>query len=239
MVKNATTSLSILVVLFFFAAVSVPLSAQTVKSQIQRMAGWESCTVCAGINANGPSATIATFAGNSNPSISGNSRMFYLASSVSYADALWWKQLGAANWATNLRYDLDFYLQTPQYAQALEFDNNQANGQMRWIFGTECNIAAGRWDVWGNAAGNWIPTGIPCAMPAPFKWHHLTWEFKRNGGWVTYVAVTLDGVKHYLNWSFPARRSGSNELNVAFQMDNRANHVAFKTWLDNVKLTYW
>jgi len=26
---------------------------------------------------------------------------------------------------------------------------------------------------------------------------------------------------------------------VAFQMDMRGNHVAYKTWLDNVKLTYW
>ena len=70
---------------------------------------------------------------------------------------------------------------------------------MRWIFGTECNIASGHWDVWGNAAGNWISTGIPCAPPAAYKWHHLTWEFKRNATQVTYVAFTLDGVKHYVN----------------------------------------
>jgi hypothetical protein len=167
------------------------------------------------------------------------SRVFSIASGSPYADALWWKQLGAANGATNLRYDLDFYIQLPQNAQALEFDTNQANGSMRWIFGTECNIAAGRWDVWGNAAGNWINTGIPCAMPSAYKWHHLTWEFKRNGGSVTYVAFTLDGAKHYVNRSYPARRSGVNELNVAFQEDMRGNHAAFKTWLDNVKLTYW
>ncbi len=43
--------------------------------------------------------------------------------------------------ATNLVYDVDFYLKTPQNAQALEFDANQANGHMRWIFGTQCNIA--------------------------------------------------------------------------------------------------
>ena len=69
--------------------------------------------------------------------------------------------IGAANGATNLRYDLDFYIQAPQNAQALEFDSNQANGNMRWIFGTECNIASGHWDVWGNANGNWIPPASP------------------------------------------------------------------------------
>lgn len=171
--------------------------------------------------------------------MSGVSRVFSIASSSPYADALWWKQLGAANGATNLVYDVYFYLQAPQYSQALEFDNNQANGQKRWIFGTQCNIAGGHWDVWGNASGNWISTGIPCSMPSAYKWHHLTWQFKRNGGYVTYISVTLDGVKHYVNRSYPARNSSVNELNVAFQMDMKGNHVAYKTWLDNVKLTYW
>lgn len=171
--------------------------------------------------------------------MTGESRAFSIASGSPYADALWWKQLGAANGATNLVYDVYFYLQTPQYAQALEFDNNQADGHKRWIFGTQCNIGGGHWDVWGNAAGNWISTGIPCTMPAAYKWHHLTWEFKRNGGYVTYVALTYDGVKHYVNRSYPARNSGVNELNVAFQEDMRGNHVAFKTWLDNVSLKYW
>lgn len=240
MVKNKTKSLTVLVIaLFVLSAASLRSSAQTVKTEIQRMAGWQNCVACAGINAQGPAATISSAAGISSPSLSGNSRVFSIASSQPYADALWWKQLGAANGATNLRYDVDFYIQTPQYSQALEFDNNQANGKMRWIFGTECNIAAGHWDVWGNAAGNWISTGIPCKMPAAYKWHHLTWEFKRNATQVIYVAFTLDGVKHYVNRTYPARKSSANELNVAFQMDMKGNHLAYKTWLDNVKLTYW
>jgi hypothetical protein len=240
MLKNTTKPLFVLVIsLFALSAASLRSSAQSVKSQIQRMSGWQSCTTCAGINAAGPRATISTAAGVASPSASGNSRVFYLASSAPYADALWWKQLGAANGATNLKYDLDFYLKTPQNAQALEFDNNQANGRMRWIFGTQCNIAGNHWDVWGNANGNWISTGIPCAMPAAYKWHHLTWEFKRTATTLTYIAVTLDGVKHYVNRTYTGRKSGVNELNVAFQMDNRANHAAYNTWLDNVKLTYW
>jgi hypothetical protein len=240
MVKNTIKSLSILAVaLFVFAAASVPSSAQTVKSQIQRMSGWQNCVTCAGINANGPSASISSASGVNSPSMSGNSRVFSIASSNPWADALWWKQLGAVNTATNLRYDLDFYITAPQNAQALEFDNNQANGHMRWIFGTECSIGSGNWDVWGNKAGNWIHTGVPCKMPTPFVWHHLTWEFKRTASTLTYVAMTLDGVKHYINRTYPGRPSGVNELNVAFQMDMKANHAPFKTWLDNVTLTYW
>jgi hypothetical protein len=42
-----------------------------------------------------------------------------------------------------------------------------------------------------------------------------------------------------VNRTYPGRPSGTNELNVAFQMDQRANHVTYQTWLDNVSLKYW
>jgi len=239
MVKKTTKSMFILAAaLFLLAATSLRSSAHTVKSQIQRMSGWQSCVACAGQNAAGPGASIYTALAGS-PTLSGVSRVFSIASGNPYADSLWWKQLGAANGATNLVYDVYFYLKAPQNAQALEFDSNQANGSLRWIFGTECNIVAGHWDVWGNASGNWMNTGIPCKMPAAFQWHHLTWQFKRNGGWVTYISFTLDGVTHYVNRSYPARRSGVNELNVAMQLDMRVNHAAFQEWVDNVSLKYW
>lgn len=238
-VNKTIKSVSILAVaLFLLAAISLRSSAQTVKSQIQRMSGWQNCVACAGANAAGPGASIST-ATTSSPSMSGVSRVFSISSSHPYADALWWKQLGAANGATNLKYDVDFYLTAPQNAQALEFDSNQANGHKRWIFGTQCNIAAGQFDVWGNANGNWIHTGIPCHAPAAFKWHHLTWEFKRTATTLTYIAVTLDGVKHYVNRTYTARNSSVNELNIAIQLDLKGNHAAYKEWVDNAKLTYW
>jgi hypothetical protein len=220
-------------------AVSVSASAQTTKTQIQRMSAWQSCAACAGAGGSGPSASLYTVPGVVSPSLSGDSRVFSIASGTPYADALWWKQLGAVNTAHNLVYDVYFYIKNPAASQALEFDSNQANGRMRFIFGTQCAIASGRWEVWGNAAGNWISTGIPCYQPTAYKWHHLTWEFKRTDTYLTFVALTYDGVKHYVNRTYPGRASGVNELNVAFQMDQRANHVTYQTWLDNVSLKYW
>lgn len=216
-----------------------PATAQTVKTSIQAMSGWESCTSCAGAGGTGPTATISTSAGISSPSMTGDSRVFYLAGTKPYSNALWWKQLGAADTATNLVYDVYFYLKTPQYAQALEFDSNQANGHMRWIFGTQCNIAAGVWDVYGNADGKWLSTGISCHRPSAFTWHHLTWQFKRTATQLTYIAVTLDGVTHYVNRTYTGKASSVKELNVAFQMDQRSTPVAYQTWLDKVSLKYW
>ena len=116
MVKKTTKSMSILAVaLFLLAAASLPSSAQTVKSQIQRMSGWQNCVACAGANAAGPGASIST-ATTSSPTMSGVSRVFSIVSSNLYADALWWKQLGAANGVYNLKYDVSFYLTAPQNA---------------------------------------------------------------------------------------------------------------------------
>ena len=233
-------SYSMVLAVFLFALfICSSATAQTVKTAIQAMSGWQSCTSCAGAGGSGPTATISTSAGIASPSMTGKSRVFHIAGTKPYSDALWWKQLGAANSATHLVYDVYFYLKAPQNAQALEFDSNQANGHMRWIFGTECNIAAGVWDVYGNANGKWLSTGIPCHRPTAFAWHHLTWEFKRTATQLTYVAVTLDGVKHFVNRTYTGKASSVKELNVAFQMDQRANHVAFDTWLDKVSLKYW
>ena len=237
MLKKPNKSWLVIAIFALVGACSVSLSAQTIKSSIENMSGWQSCDACAGSGGSGPVASIYSTLVSS-PSLTGSSRQFHIASTHAYADALWWKQLGASA-ATHLVYDVYFYIRTPQYAQALEFDNNQTNGSHRWIFGTQCNIAGGHWDVWGNKSGNWLSTGIPCKMPSAYKWHHLTWEFQRSSGYVKYISFTLDGVKHYVNRSYPARASSSKELNVAFQMDMRSSHVAYSTWLDKVSLKYW
>jgi hypothetical protein len=210
-----------------------------VKSNIDQMTGWANCTVCAGVNAKGPVATYSMVQNQLSPSLDGNSAKFSISGTTPYSDALWWKQLGAVDTVTHLKYDVDFYITNPAVSQALEFDNNQSNGTHRFIFGTQCNIKGGHWDVWGNAAGNWISTGVACSAPTALKWHHLTWEFQRTATNVIYIGFTYDGVTHYLNRSYPARLSNNHELNVAFQMDGDFAMHAYSTWLDRVTLTYW
>ena len=216
-----------------------PPSTAVVKSNIDQMTGWASCTVCAGANANGPVATYSMVENQASPSLDGASAKFSISGTTPYSDALWWKQLGAADTATHLKYDVDFYITNPGVAQALEFDNNQSNGVHKFIFGTQCNIKGGHWDVWGNASGNWLSTGIACSVPTAFVWHHLTWEFQRTSTNVIFVGFTYDGVTHYVNRSYPARSSTVHEMNVAFQMDGDFAMHAYSTWLDRVTLTYW
>jgi hypothetical protein len=218
----------------------VPPSTAFTYSDIDQMTGWQSCTTCAGAGGTGPVATFSMVQNQASPSLDGRSVKFSLGGSTPYSDALWWKQLGAVNTASNFKYDLYFYLTNPAAAQSLEFDSNQANGSRRWIFGTQCNVRnGGVWDVWGNANGNWLSTGIPCTAPAAFVWHHLTWEFKRTSTQVVFIGFTYDGVTHYVNRTYTAAASGVNELNVAFQMDGDYRQDPYSVWLDKISLTRW
>ena len=174
------------------------------------------------------------------PSLDGSSAKFSIWGTTPYSDALWWKQLGGNNAIQNFKYDVDFYVTAPQFVQALEFDVNQSNGNTKFIFGTQCNIKdGGVWDIWDTAGGAWRHTNIACPPPAAFVWHHLTWEFTRNSGQTIFVALTFDGVKHYLNTAYSAKPVSGSEINVAFQMDGDFAQHAYSVWLDNVTLTYW
>ena len=216
-----------------------PPPGAIVKSEIQNMSGWQNCDVCAGIGGNGPHATLSMNQFQASPSLSGSSSKFTIGGGVKYANALWWKQLGANDAVTNFQYDLDFYITNPGVAQALEFDVNQGIGNTKFIFGSQCAVKSGVWDVWDTANVTWRSTGIPCGPPTAFKWHHLTWELRRTATQTIFVALTYDGVKHYVNRSYNARSESSQEVNVAFQMDMDSSATTYSVWLDNVKLTYW
>ncbi|HZD96324.1 MAG TPA: hypothetical protein VE133_18825 [Candidatus Sulfotelmatobacter sp.] len=220
-------------------ALPAPPSTAVTKSNIDEMPAWDSCTVCAGANGDGPVAIYSMVENQASPSLDGKSAKFSISGTTPWSDALWWKQLGAVDTATNFKYDVYFYITDPSAPQALEFDVNQGDRVHHFIFGTQCSIGHGHWDVWGNASGNWLSTGVPCTAPTAFKWHHLTWEFKRTATNVIFVGFTFDGATHYVNRSYPARTSTVHELDVAFQMDGNGQMKAYSTWLDKVSLTYW
>ncbi len=223
----------------FFASQVAHASSAT-YTKIEQMSGWQSCTVCAGAGGSGSAALYSMKHGVSSPSMDGNSSEFWLGGSTPYTAALWWKQLGGNSGASHFVYDLYFYMKTPGAAQALEFDVNQSVGGRKYIFGTECSIKqTATWRVWSAGSG-WINTGIGCGTPSAYKWHHLTWEFQRTSdNKVKFIAVTLDGSKHYVNRVYSPKSSSVSEINVAFQMDGDKYQTDYSTWLDQVKLSYW
>lgn len=210
-------------------------------TDIDQMTGWESCDSCAGIDGVGPKIPYSQTQGRVDPSLDGKSSEFWIGGTTPYSNALWWKQLGGNSSATNFVYDLHYYIKNPNASQALEFDVNQSVNNKKYIFGTECNLKEFKtWRIWDTANVKWVNTGVPCAVPAAYKWHHLVWEFKREGDYTTYIAVTVNGVKTYINRQFLSRPvTNAYEINVAFQMDGNSTQEDHSVWLDKVILNYW
>lgn len=216
---------------------STAMAFGTTYSSIQKMSGWQSCTGCAG-GAGTASFSMTRFINP--PSLDGASAQFNLGGSTAYSNALWWKQLGGNSSAHNFTYDVYFYLKTPSYGQALEFDVNQSVNGKKYIFGTECDIKDLHvWRIYDSYHRQWVPTSVGCSAPSAYTWHHLTLEFQRtSGGQASFISVTLDGAKHYFNKVFSPQGSSVSEINVAFQMDGDKYQHHYSTWLDKVSLTY-
>ena len=205
-------------------------------SMIQSMSGWQTCDSCAGSGSTPHSITQHI----SNPSMSGNSTQYWLGGSSPYHDAIWWKQLTPDPSASHFIYDLYFYMTTPTAAQALEFDMNQSVNNRKFIFGTECNIRNGsQWDVWDTANGKWIHTGIGCSTPPAYSWNHVVLEFQRSSSQTTFVSVTLNGHKSYINRNFNTYGVNASELNTAVQLDGDYNQQNYSMWVDKMQVTAW
>lgn len=210
-------------------------------TDIDQMTGWEHCDSCAGIGGTGPTTPYSLTLGRIDPALDGKSAEFWIGGETPYSNALWWKQLGGNSAATNFVYDMYFYIKNPSASQALEFDVNQSVNNKKYIFGTECNLKEFKtWRIWDTANVKWVNTGVPCAVPEAYKWHHLVWEFKREGDYTTFVSVTMNGVKTYINKKFLSRPvSNAYEINVAFQLDGNYKQEDHSVWLDKVSLNYW
>ena len=224
---------------------AIPAGAIT-AANIDQITGWTSCDVCAGAGGAGKTVTHSVAYGQTDPALDGNSITFSIGDSnpVSYATVLWWQYVNPDESASNFAYDLYFYLKTPSVAQALEFDVNQTRktDAIKYIFGTECDLKMTHtWRVYDNYNKKWTSTGVACAVPAAYTWHHLTWEFQRTATGPLFVAVTLDGVKSYVNMqvqSRPNTGSGSH-LNVAVQLDGNSVTAPYDEWVDEMQLSHW
>ncbi|HEY3928791.1 MAG TPA: hypothetical protein VGL89_10470 [Candidatus Koribacter sp.] len=226
--------LSVLLLLFVSASF-----ASTTKTYIEKMSGWESCSACAGAAGSGPTVSHSMTQGITSPTLGAKSARFSISGTKAYGNALWWKQLGADSNAHNFQYDVHYYLKNPSAAQALEFDVNQGVGGHKFIFGTQCDLASHNYDVYSKAT-HWVHTGISCARPTAYKWHHITLEFQRtSGGNVHFVSVSIDGNKHYINRTYAPESSSTKELDVAFQMDGNKYMTDYQTWVEDVSLKYW
>ena len=230
--------------LLFIASILIasPACFATTYSSIQAMSGWGSCAACAGANGAGPVVGLYMRQHEGSPSLDGNSTEYHIGGGHPYSDVLFWKRLGSTSSATHhFVYDTYFYLTNPGAAQNLEFDINQFVSGRSFILGTQCNIRGGHvWQVWNEPSNSWASTGVYCATPTAYHWNHLTIEAERT--WdnkLHYIAITLNGWKHYINRYYGSRGTSWNGVTVNFQLDGDSAQTPYSTWLDKLTLTSW
>jgi hypothetical protein len=224
---------------------STTQSAGATLWNIDQLSGWQSCDSCAGAGGTGPSAAHGLAQNVSSPSLDGRSAQFWLGGSTPYSNALWWYKVlynsTANNNSHHFVYDLYFYNNNPTAAQSLEWDINQFVGGRSYIFGNQCSYrSTGTWDIWDNPNNRWVSTGIACPKLVAYTWSHVTLEMERT--WdnkLRYVSMTINGVKHYLNWYNSSTATSWSGVTVNYQMDGDYKQTDYSTWVDKMSLGYW
>ncbi len=216
-----------------------PPSNAKVFYNIENMSGFKSCSAnCAG----GHSTTnywMAQFQGS--PSLDGSSVQFFNGGSA-WANVLWYKELGAYNYATKFLWD--FYVRFDSSIHDLhsaEYDLYQSINGMELMVGSQCSFGNNRWDVWNQASGAWVPTSIPCPRFAEGSWHHIQWYVQRvSSTQYKYVTLVVDGKAYSVNRTYSGSHAGwSDKVGVQWQLDLGPNGVDSHEWVDKVKLTIW
>jgi hypothetical protein len=241
---------------------TTPPSNATVFPQIDdSTSGWGSCTGgCAG----GASASTYWMAQNqTTPSVDGASTQFYV-DGPAWTNVLFFNKLGAHDSFTH--FQLDFWVNVDSNStiigQALEFDTFQFVNGREYMFGTQCDYAAGSWEVWNPQAGTWRNTGVACPKFTPNVWYHITWNFHRSGRgnnknqyYDNFTVVQYDANNNVVSnktyslnlaYGSTALPSGWNDnMGIQFQLDLNGqsgvngNPTTTSEYVDKVSLTAW
>jgi hypothetical protein len=218
-----------------------PPSTALVYTNIDQMSGWNKCgtAACAGGSGSG---SFWQSLWQTSPSMDGSSMQLYRDGV--WANALWWKKVGAQNSKTHILWD--FYVRVDgnaaSRAQALEYDAFQFVGGYNYMIGSQCNYAAGVWDTWNEATGHWLHTNIPCPKFSANVWHHIQWYLTTNhtNHTYTYVTLVVDGKAYSVNQTQSAKYLGwGDNLGAQWQLDVNASGAGYHEWVDKAKLTVW
>ncbi len=217
-----------------------PPSTATVFSNVEDMSGFKSCSAnCAGGNST-TNYWMAQY--QSSPSLDGSSVQFFNGGSA-WANVLWYKPLGANNWASNFLWDFYVYYDSTTIANlhTAEFDLYQSINGIELMVGSQCNFGEGRWDVWNQTSNQWISTSIPCYRFSSGTWHHIQWYMQRvSSTQYKYVTLAVDGKSYSVNQTYSGNYQGWNDtLGVQWQLDLGAYGVDAHEWVDKIKLTIW
>lgn len=129
----------------------------------------------------------------------------------------------------------------------IEIDYNQVlNNGNTVIFGHQCNLASGKWEITSNVSGaaHWNVSSATCTssdLPAG-SWHHIIITDQRNEtGTIAYGTVSVDGANQAFGLSALASSFalswGLNQQVLNFQLDGNGTAGTASAYLDSTTIT--
>jgi hypothetical protein len=239
----------------------LPANAKTF-SNLHAASGWKGYALlppkyplCLTCLPSGPQTTWSWTTGVKSPSLSGNATKTTIGGQTPYSDAFWNNKLigdfssrGLPDRERTLVpslhhfvYDVWFYGENLEVAEALEFDLNQFFPGKGFIWGHECRIKGGHeWDIWDNVNEHWIKTGIPC-HPVSGKWNHLVLRVERTSDdKVLFKSIELNGqVANVNHIGGQKEMPGWYGVTVNYQIDGDDKQTPYAIFLDNFHFTYY
>lgn len=164
----------------------------------------------------------------------------------SYADAYWYKELGAQPHTYQQTFELFSLFPTlndSNASQAVELDLQQTIGGITFNWGLQFYFTEAQIRVWDRLSNvltpgtGWKPTGHPLPRWTPGMWQHIKLTVSRASSSVFYDVLEVNGVSFLLQQSFSVASVGEKEqLNCAVQLDGNSTGVAYKMMVDAVSL---
>lgn len=165
-----------------------------------------------------------------------------------FANAYWYKELGADARITQLDYSVAFLFPTPhdsQACQALELDLQQVLGGTVYNFGIQLDFAEGFVRLWNRAEHEakregWISIGKPIGRWAAGQWLEIELKVRRDiaKSRLVYESMHLSGEVVPLGGvAYPSVKLNlPNMLNCAVQLDGNSRGEAYRVMVDAVGL---
>lgn len=158
----------------------------------------------------------------------------------SWANAYWYKELGADARVTHLVYEASFLFPTAadaQASQAIEMDIQQTISGVTFNWGLQFDFADNAIRVWNRASKSWNPTGQPCPRWPEMEWQRVRLEVSRLSTSVAYNLLTINEQDVLLQQAYPQATVGEKpQINCAIQLDGGKSGTAYRVMVDGVRL---
>lgn len=154
-----------------------------------------------------------------------------------YANAYFYKTLGADPTRNTYDYELRMMIATPDEcaaAQAVELDIQQCIGGVVYNTGLQFDFQSNQIRIWNRAGKAWVATGLACPRWQAEVWQIVTLQTHRKVAGVYYDSV--GGTPSTASYLAP-KLGLADMMNVAVQLDGNSAGAPFRVYLDYVNFT--